>query len=52
MVLDVVVGVVEGVVVGVIVGVLLVFVVVRESILLQRSCLQHAFETLSASAQN
>lgn len=40
------------VVVGVVVGVVVVVVVVRVSSLLQKSCLQQVFETLSASAQN
>lgn len=48
-VVGVVVGVVEGVVV---VMVFIVVVVVRVSSLLQKSCLQQVFETLSASAQN
>lgn len=52
-VVGVVVGVVEGVVEGVGVGVVfIVVVVVRVSSLLQKSCLQQVFETLSASAQN
>lgn len=51
--LPVVVGVVVGVVEDVVVGVVfIVVVVVRVSSLLQKSCLQHVFETLSASAQN
>lgn len=56
-VVGVVVGVVEDVVEGVVGGVVvvvvfIVVVVVRVSSLLQKSCLQHVFETLSASAQN
>lgn len=51
--LPVVVGMVVGVVEVVVVGVVfIVVVVVRVSSLLQKSSLQHVFETLSASAQN